>query len=613
MLPELTKIHSLAIRDIDTGDSFSFADNRQTDKYPDITEGLDLLSEADEAVAHNGIEFDHRAILKCYPSFTTKAKHVDTMVLARFLFSNIKEQDYKLFRRNKFPAQYLAKPHSLGAWGFRLGVRKADYQGGWEQWNQEMHDYMIQDVVVLEKLYKHCLSRYPLKGTAVETELAVAEWLCEQKTHGFKFDEPKAVQLYTETLLPRRMELEEKLKQKFKGWYVQKGPVAVQKRTTRFVREHLPEGVKETFYAGTEHTKVERILFNPSSRPHLAHVLQREYGWKPQEFTDAGQVEVSDDIVGALPYPEAPLITEYLLLDKRIGQLAEGKQAWLKIVDKAGFIHGSVNQSGTATHRASHSSPNVSQVPAVHSPYGKECRSLFAVPAGFKLVGSDASGCQLRCLSHYMARYDGGAYGKILIEADIHAANLAAGAPYLTSRDMAKTFIYAFLFGAGNWKLGHTCRPLAEKDKKIQIGTALKAQFLRSLPALGSLVAAVQAAFRRNKQITLLDGHIVYLKSEHAALNYLLQGTEAIISKRWIFHLKRTLAAEGLRYGYDKEFVPCVWNHDETQIAVRDTPGLPERVAEIAVSIFPIITEELGFRCPLAGESKIGMNWADTH
>lgn len=612
-LPELTRIHCLAARDLDTDEVFSFVDHRQSTAYPDISAGLELLAAADEITAHNGIEFDHQAILKCFPSFTYTGRYVDTMVLSRFIFSNIKENDFKLFRRGKFPAHLLMKPHSIEAWGYRLGVRKAKYEGGWEKWSQEMHDYMLQDVVVLQAVYKHLFAQNPAP-MSVETELEVAWYLHDQKTNGFKLDVPAAVKLYTEVLLPRRISLEASLKERFKSWYVADGKEKVQKRTTRYKREHhLPEDVKETFFEGSTFQPIKKILFNPGSRQHIARVLQKEYGWKPQEFTDSGEVEVTDDIVSALPYPEAPLLTEYLLVNKRIGALAEGKQAWLKLVTKDGFIHGSVNQSGAVTHRATHSNPNMTQVPKVGSPYGKECRSLFCAPPGWKLIGADASGLELRCLSHFMAKYDGGAYRELILNGDVHTANWNAGKPWLTTRDMAKTFMYAFIYGAGDWKIGHTCRPLADEEEKVRIGRALKAHFLKSVPALGQLVAAVEQRTEEKGYFVLPTGHIVHVRKKHAALNSLLQGTGAVICKRWLVHFRAAMKREGLRSGWNGEYAANVWAHDEVQVSVRDDRGLPEKVAEVLTSVFPLITEELKFRCPLAGEAKIGLNWADTH
>lgn len=626
LLHQLDRIHCLSIRDVASGEEWSFADHRQTHSYPDIPEGLAMLSQADEIIAHNGIGFDLPAILKCYPQFTFK-KHGDTMVVSRAAFSNLKEKDFQAFRQKKFPPHLLMKTHSLEAWGYRLGRHKAEYDGGWDHWSPVMHDYMRQDTVVLLELQKYFDSKN-IPQMVIETELEVAFWLEEQKRNGFLFDTKGGVELYS-VIQPKHREIEAKMIETFGCWYAAKGKEKIQKRTTRYSREHLPEGVKETFFEGAVFQPVERVEFNPSSRQHIAKVLTKKYGWQPQDFTDAGQPQVTDDTVGALNYPEAPLITEYLMLDKRVGQLYTGKQAWMKLQDENGYIHGSVNQSGAVTHRATHSNPNMTQVPKVGSPYGLECRSLFMAPVGFRLVGADASGLELRCLSHFMAKYDGGRYRDLILNGDVHTANWEAGKPYLSSRDMAKTFIYAFLYGAGDWKLGHTARPLASEEEKTEIGRKLRALFLKNVPALKQLATAVEmnvthcarcrkvGAFKcahpEKGFFRLATGHIVYVRKKHAALNSLLQGTGAIICKRWIYHARHALLAAGLKSGWDGDYAANCWSHDEVQISVRDKDDLPNRVGQILVSQFPLITKELHFRVDLAGEFKIGQNWKDTH
>jgi DNA polymerase I-like protein with 3'-5' exonuclease and polymerase domains len=192
--------------------------------------------------------------------------------------------------------------------------------------------------------------------------------------------------------------------------------------------------------------------FNPGSRNHIAYWLKRKYNWEPLVYTDSGEPQLDEDVLKSLPYPEASFLLEYFLVDKRLGQIAEGEQAWLKCVDADGRIHGYINGNGAVTSRMSHSKPNLAQVPRVGSPYGQECRSLFTAQFGWNLVGIDASGLELRMLAHYLARYDGGEYVKAILEGDIHSFNMNALG--LTDRNKSKTFIYAWLYGAGDEKLG---------------------------------------------------------------------------------------------------------------------------------------------------------------
>ena len=346
------------------------------------------------------------------------------------------------------------------------------------------------------------------------------------------------------------------------------------------------------------------------------------FGWQPTEFTDSGQPKVDDSVLDGFTEPEAKACAEYLLLDKRIGALAEGKQAWLKL-EKNGYVHGSVNQLGTITHRATHSKPNMTQVPSIENqngpvPYGPECRALFGVPPGFRLVGIDASGLELRCLAHYMARYDGGVYSDLVLNGDVHTATLEAGRPHLKVRQQAKVFIYAFLYGAGNVKIGSIVLPLGSEEEQEALGKKLKKKFLQGMPALGNLIDAVQDRAKKSRFLTGLDGRQVFVRHQHAALNTLLQSAGSIICKRWMIETQRAIKTMGLRAvpwpsldWSQADYGPCVWAHDEIQVAVREEYA--QAVADTSTAIFKPLTEHFNFRCELAGEAKIGYTWKDTH
>jgi hypothetical protein len=262
---------------------------------------------------------------------------------------------------------------------------------------------------------------------AIKLEHEIQWLMAKQVRNGFPFNEGKAAVLYS-TLSQRRADLERELKDFFGSWEV---------KLTDFIpkRDNKARGYK----AGVPVPRSKIVEFNPSSRDHIADRLQNLYGWKPEKFTDGGKPMVDEVVLSGLAYPPCKLLTEYLLVAKRIAQLAEGAQAWLKLVKK-GRIHGSINPNGAVTGRATHAYPNIAQVPSSSSPYGHECRELFEIPEGWSaLVGADASGLELRCLAHFMAKWDGGAYGDVLLNGDIHTENQkAAGLP---TRNNAKTFI----------------------------------------------------------------------------------------------------------------------------------------------------------------------------
>jgi len=348
-------------------------------------------------------------------------------------------------------------------------------------------------------------------------------------------------------------------------------------------------------------TKTKTIPFNPASRQQIADRLMKK-GWTPQEFTPSGEPKVDEKILAGIEMPEAKLLTEFLMLNKRLGQLGNGKQAWLKL-EKKGRIHGRVNHMGAVTSRCTHSDPNVAQVPSGTAAFGEECRSLFHAPKGFTLLGADASGLELRCLAHYMSRYDGGKYGKEILEGDIHTANqLAAG---LQTRPQAKTFIYGFLYGAGNEKIGE----IIGKGKKE--GGQIKKRFLAKTPALKKLTDAIKLRLETQqgeKSINGLDGRIIPIRHPHAALNTLLQSAGAIVCKYWYATIEKMIRAKG----YTTEEVSIVaFVHDEVQIIVKE--GLEDDIGAITKEAIKKTEQHYNFKCPLDSEFDVGRSWAETH
>jgi len=582
LLDNVSKIHCLVWKDTETGEV-------TTCTTPiEIGDGLCVLMDASMISGHNVIKYDIPVIEKLYPWFKVdKSKVFDTLVATRLIWANVKDTDNKLLKAGTLPGKLFGS-HSLEAWGYRLGNYKGDYKGGWETFSQEMLDYCVQDVEVTATLYQKILDK-EYAQQALDLEHQVAWLMAKQERNGFHFDMPKAAALLTR-LVQRRGELERELKEYFGSWEVQ-------------LPEFIPKvnNKKLGYTKGVAVKKVKVVEFNPSSRDHIADRLITLYGWKPIDFTEGGKPMVDEIVLGKLDYPPCKLLTEYLLVQKRISQLNEGGQAWMKC-EKKGKIHGSVNPNGAVTGRATHSYPNISQVPSSSSPYGHECRELFTVPAGWTLVGADASGLELRCLAHYMAKWDGGRYGEVLLGGDIHTENQKAAG--LQTRPQAKTFIYAFLYGAGDGKIGSIVGGDAGAGRK------LKQKFLRSLPALGRLVEAVQGAAKRGHLVGL-DGRQIHVRSSHAALNTLLQGAGAIVCKQWLVLLEEKLSAQ-FKHGWDGDYAFCAWSHDECQIACR-TPEIAQKVAETATNCVALAGEHFGFRCPLAGESKVGKTWADTH
>lgn len=299
----------------------------------------------------------------------------------------------------------------------------------------------------------------------------------------------------------------------------------------------------------------------------------------------------------------AELIRDYLMLNKRISQI----ESWLEAVGKDGRVHGKVITNGAITGRATHSSPNMSQTPNISAIYGKECRECWTVEAGNVLVGVDLSGVELRCLSHYMQDTE---WQRELLEGDVHWKNTQAFGlvpmgtekedtkEHKDARNLSKTLTYSVLYGAGAAKVGSTVGGTAKQ------GAKLIDNFLNNTPSLKKLKAKVDKLSAKGF-VPAIDGRKIWVRSEHAALNSLLQSAGAIIAKQWLVHIQENLRAEGIWYKQ------VLWSHDEVQIETK--PEIAEQVGRIVVQSARQAGETLKFRCPIDAEFRIGENWYATH
>ena len=597
LLDELDRIHCLVIKDLDTGEVLSCNPHS-------IDPGVKLLMKADVLIGHNILKFDIPAIQKVYPWFKPKAKLMDTLILARLIFPEIAKMDYGLAEKGQLPKKLIGR-YSLEAFGYRIGEYKGDYKGGWAEWSQEMQDYCEQDIEVTAKLYHKLMERKEQHGYSdycIELEHRVAEVIFRQEQNGFGFDMQKAGQLHQE-LLVKRIELEKQLMTMFPPWEVKTPFVPKTNNKTRgYVKGQL------TY-------KAQTVEFNPSSRHHIAKVLKEKHGWEPKEFTDSGEAKVDDDVLASLDYPEAKLLAEYFLIQKRLGQLAEGGEGLMKR-ERNGRIHGEVITNGAVTGRMTHRKPNMAQVPANRSPYGERFRELFVPRKGWKLVGCDADALELRCLAHYMAAYDNGEYTEVVLSGDkskgtdMHSVNCRAiGSDPTTHRDMAKTWFYAFIYGAGDHKLGLILGAKGSDEDIRKAGQKSRRKFLRNLPALGTLTEKVAAKVKATGALKGIDGRRLSCRSTHSALNTLLQSAGAVAMKVAQVTMDEDLQAAGYVPGWDYEFVATV--HDEVQIECR--PDIAEVVGKTAADAIHKAGEKLGFKCPLAGNYEIGESWAKTH
>jgi len=570
-------IHCIVCKDIKTGKVYSY--------NPDnLMDSLQLLNKAEVIIGHNVLGFDIPVLKRCL-NFTYKKKVFDTLLVSRLIWTNLLDNDY---RYKELPAKLYGR-HSLEAWGYRVGLRKGDYQehSDFTEYNLDMMEYCKNDVEVTHLLYERILKEN-YSNKAIELEHKFAFWINKQEQHGVYFDETTAQSLHT-ILTKRKLELEDKLALAFPAWDKHCG-------YKRYKRDNKKRGIK----ANVPVPVIKREIFNPNSRQHIADRLITVLGWKPKSFTQTGQPEVNEKVLNELKYPEAKLISEYLMIQKRLGQLSDGDQAYLKL-NKRGKIYGKVITNGAVTGRCTHHSPNLAQCVSSNSAFGKEFRSLFYSPTSMAFVGCDFSGLELRVLGHYLYNYDNGDFTKTLLTSDIHTQNQKnAGLP---TRAKAKTFIYAFIYGCGDKKLGEILDVSDAEAKRV------RERFTKNLPALKILIDAVKLKFRTQGYLKGLDGRKLICRAEYSALNTLIQSAGALLVKQGTIILNEELNKAGFKWGEDYAMVLHI--HDEMQFLVKKEKL--DEFKDITKSIFQKTQDHFGFRTKLDGEIKVGQNWSETH
>jgi DNA polymerase I-like protein with 3'-5' exonuclease and polymerase domains len=363
-------------------------------------------------------------------------------------------------------------------------------------------------------------------------------------------------------------------------------------------------------------------VFNPGSRQQTAERLRALYPEITFASTEKGNPQVDDDVLEALGvrYPEAKLLARYQLLNKRLGQIAEGKEAWLRhcTTYKDGRIHGEIVTNACVSGRCAHKRPNMAQVPSVGHAYGAECRALFYAPEGWRLVGADASGLELRALGAMLAYYDGGEYARLVSnpDRDVHFHNACLFGIHSSdktidkaTRDLSKRLIYCILYGGGAKKTGSIICPEGSEHKQYKEGKKTIDTFYSNLPAIKQLKDAIDKKITDRGYLIGIDGRRLQIRSRHSALNQLLQSTGAIAVKKATTILYDDMISRGLEFGKDWGFVAHV--HDEYQALVK--PEYVDLYKELAIDSFRKSGEYFKLRCPLTGEARVGQNWMETH
>lgn len=593
LLPKVNTIHCIGVLNLDTGEKQLFDPTQ-------IEEGLEVLRNAKCLIGHNIQAYDIPVIQHIYSDWNFTGEIRDTVILSRVKYADIKNQDYT---REDFPSKLIGS-HSLKAWGIRLGEHKGDYgesmDDPWKIYTPEMGSYCLQDLETTKKLWED-VSTLPESCIDLEQKFAqVLEW---QMKHGFEFDVERAHILYAD-LIKRRSEIEKELISVFP-------PTETQMKTRQYwenpedgtkfkLKGDCPAKDRKKLVPGP--FKVKRVEFNPNSRVQIANALINHYKWEPTEFTPDGRPKIDEKTLSKLEFPEAKLLNEFLMITKRLGMIGDGDSAWLKL-EKDGRIYGRIIHNGAVTGRSTHSKPNVAQATSVGSAYGKESRELFTVPSGYKLVGADLAQVELRILAHYTGKWSND-YVDAILSGDIHSVNQhAAGlGEDPNGRNKAKTLIYCTLYGGGPAKIGETIGVSPAVGKKLQT------RFLNGMPALKLLIEQVKQVYKSKGYLVGLDGRPLTCRSEHSALNTLLQSGAAVCMKKATVLANDKFIMKG--WSFD-DVCQVAHIHDELQVQVRE--HLAEEVGEIIVESFREAGRFFNLRCPLDGDYKIGNNWAETH
>lgn len=571
--------------------------------------GLQQYLDENKVVAHNGIDFDFDVLTKVWQVYVPEHMQVDTLVLSRLYNPELPppEEDPK------------AGKHSLRSWGIRFGEHKGDFDAFDEGWSQEMEDYCIQDVLLLERLYQHLTKEMESMGfsdTSIELEHKVAQICGRMMNNGYPIDVPKAQTLLA-TLSGKMADIENKLQEVF--------PPTIGKTKTPQYWEVVDDSWKE-YRADTKGALLELLKqsgvakpskliqeaipgpmkvkvspFNPGSRQQIAERLQ-VLGVEFTDTTEKGAISINEDILSDIDKPEAKLLNEYLMLQKRVAQVS----SWLE-KETNGVVYGRIITCGAVTGRATHNSPNLGQVPNVSAPYGPECREVWYPGKGRMQVGVDLSGIELRCLAHYLN--DEG-WTNELLKGDVHWMNAQSFGlvpkgtvkedtiEHKRIRNVTKTLTYGVLYGAGAEKAGTIVGASSTKGKK------LIDNFINNTPGLAPLKQKLYK-FVKKGHVPGLDGRRIRIRSDHAALNTLLQGAGAIIAKQWLVEADRLLRENNI----DARLM--AWVHDEVQYSV--LPQQAEQAARLIEKAANIAGEVLQFRCPVDAEGKVGANWRECH
>jgi DNA polymerase-1 len=590
-----SKLWMMCASRMDQDEVLSFVGEQEIRRFYDELRGSEVYF-----VGHNAISYDGPHTRRLAGGFADTSNIVDTLILS-YLYD---------------PG--LTGGHSLEAWGVRLKDPKGDFHD-WSQYSPEMARYCKQDVRLGKKVAKALWQRMKRMGfseLSCNIEHEIREVLDEQKRNGWYFDIPGAQSLVSQ-LRAEQSDLEPSIRELFPR---RLEPCGTYQRRVRKDGEEFASFLRHTKQYpelrdngdGT-YTTYDWSDFNIGSPKQRVDRLL-DLGWEPQNFTENksekfpnGFPKVDEEALVSFAElsgrPEASAIAQWLVLQGRSSMI----DGWLNNVDYDDHcMHGSVLTCGAATRRMTHFGPNTANIPKAKKKikYGVECRRLWQARPNRREVGYDASGLEMRMFAEYL---DNAEATLLFTVGDPHLLNTRNLGLADEMRDLTvKNGFYAYLYGAGDGKLGITLKPELRGDSAATYGKSARKILERGTPGLARLVADIQDEFRgTGGLLRTIDGGYVRCYSKSAALNYKLQSAGAIVMKKAAIIARKEIYRSGL----DGFFVGNI--HDEGQLdaSVRDA----EQVGQVGVQSIEQAGVSLGFKVPLTGKYVVGLNWAECH
>lgn len=601
----VSKVWMIVARDISTDKEYIFCDEYENAKP--LEEFKTLFNRAEELIGHNIIQYDLPVLRKIFGWTPRKKTTVrDTMLMSQVL-------NYDRF----------GGVHNLHTWGQYLGYPKPEHED-WTQYSPEMMNRCREDVNLSLKVYRMLAremtnfiksSKHPdYMKKSLRVEHILAQFQAEATREGWVFDIEAAIALEEEmqaeldhirALIEPQMPMRLKVMDKEPKTPEYKRNGEYMARTIAHFENPGPCYVdaQDALTKNTICGPYFRVKYLDPDINSMEYVKQFLYslGWEPldwnyekvgKEFRKKSPKLCEESLKAIGPIGE--MINTYFATRSRLGIL----QGWIENMDDDGRLRGDMFTIATPTGRCRHKI--VVNVPSPNASWGARMRALFGVKPGRKVVGADSSGNQFRALCHYIKDPE---FTEAVIHGDIHQKNAdILGCP----REIAKPWIYAFLFGAGLEKLGLILT--GKRDKAA--GSTSKKKFADAIPGYKALIDKLQTivyaseAKDQKASIPALDGRRIYLDSGHKALNYLLQSAEGVTCKAAVAYAWEKFKEEGI------DAVPLIFYHDEMQWDVAEEQA--ERAAEISAEAFREAPKWYGVMC-MDGEAMVGDNWYETH